>query len=424
MAHSFLYLGVATALLAWLTPARAAECDVVSRTNIVACALSQSLELRAERQGLQVVEGRRISASTVLPSNPSLALSIGQPAGYALAAGNVTWSAALAQEVEVAGQRGDRLGVVTAQRAAQERRLVAKAREVSSEALSAYFDALAAAEEVTVAKRLETLAEALTLYARARAESGLLAPVDASVAAAEAARLTQIQIGAELRFNDAQAKLTSLFGRDPLLGVQVTGELEPLEVIHASREALSRSAVSERADLQVARAEGEVEARRAELLRSLRVPNPTFSVFVRRDWIGERVAGLGLSFPIPFPSPIGRTNAGEIHEARAAAQKAGMEVEALRRSVRLEVANAVQRVGARRRQRLLFSDESVEQALQSIAAIGEELRARKLPIREALLLEPSLVEFVLQSIEARRQLCLASVQLARAAGLPLERGVK
>jgi outer membrane protein, heavy metal efflux system len=424
MAHYFAGFGLVAALLALPSAASALDCEVVSRANIVACALSPSVDVRVEREGLQVLEGRRTAASTLLPSNPSLAFSVGQPAGYALSASNLTWSAALAQEVEIGGQRGDRLAVVAAQRTAQERRTLAKAREVARDALTAYFDALAAAEEMTLAKRLARLAESLTEYAIARAESGLLAPVDADVAAAEAIRLAQIEINAELRLANARATLTSLLGRDASLPVQVAGDLEPLTVVDATVQQLTASAVSERVDISVALAEQHAESRRVELLRTLRIPNPTFSVFVRRDWIGERVAGVGLSFPIPLPSPLGRTNAGEIDEARAAAHRAGSQVEVLRRRVRLEVVEARHLLAARRRERALFTDDRVRRAEQSISAIGEELRAQKMPVREALLLEQSLVELVLQSIEARRQLCLASVELARAAGLPIERGVK
>ena len=138
----------------------------------------------------------------------------------------------------------------------------------------------------------------------------------------------------------------------------------------------------------------------------------------------ERVAGIGLSVPLPVPSPVGRSFAGEIGEADALARRAGLETQKLRRDVRLELLSAKLNWDTRQRERGLFTPESLRQAELGIDAIGEALRAQKIAIRDALLSEQALVELLLGSIEARHQLCLASVELAHAAGFALERGVQ
>ncbi|HEU4534476.1 MAG TPA: hypothetical protein VFS00_10175, partial [Polyangiaceae bacterium] len=126
--------------------------------------------------------------------------------------------------------------------------------------------------------------------------------------------------------------------------------------------------------------------------------------------------------PIPLPAPVGRTNAGEIAEASALGRRAGVEVERLRREVRLDVVKAAEAFASWQRALALFGPDDVRQADEALSAIADELKARRMAAREAFLLQQPLVELLLTHLETRRQLCFASVELARAAGLPLERG--
>jgi len=418
-------IATAIALGAIVGSARAVACSPVTRSNVVPCALAQSLETQSERAGLTAADGRRRAARTWLPSNPALSLNAGAPVGYGLRAGSLTWGVSLAQELEIGGQRGRRVDVAGAEHSAQSRRIVATAREVARAALVAYFDALAARERATLASRLGGLAQALNAYARSRLEVGLVSPVETSVAQAEAVRLSQLALEGELRFKEALLTLTSALGRDPALAsVAIDGALEPLTMAELPTERLLTQALAERADAQVALAEQEVAAGRASVLRAARVPNPTVSVYYRKDWFEERVAGIGLSVPLPLPSPAGRTFSGEIAEADALARRAGSETQKLRRDVRLQVLRAKLNWDSRQRERALFTPESLSQAELGIDAISDALRAQKIAIRDALLSEQALVEFLLGGIEARHQLCLASVELAHAAGLALERGAQ
>lgn len=409
-----------------LTPcARASACDPITRANIVPCALAQSIEGRSAREGLAAMDGRRRAARTLLPSNPALSVNAGAPIGYGLNSSSLTWGVALAQEVEIGGQRGRRIDLAGAEHAAQSRRIVASARASAHMALIAYFDALAARERATLAKRLGGLAQALKAYAQSRLEVGLVSPVETSVAQAEAVRLSQLALEAELRFEEALATLTSVLGQDPALAsVQVEGPLEPLPLAELPIERLLSAAIAERADTRVAIAEHEIATRRTALLRAARVPNPTFSVYYRKDWFEERVAGIGLSLPLPLPSPVGRTFAGEIAEAEALDRRAALETQKLIRDVRLEVLKAKLTWDARKREQALFTPESIRQAESAIDAIGDALRGQKIAIRDALLSEQALVELLLGNIEARHQSCLASVDLAHAVGFALERGLQ
>jgi cobalt-zinc-cadmium efflux system outer membrane protein len=397
----------------------------VTRATVVACALRASPVVYGEQRGLEALEGRRVAAGLLLPSNPSLALTLGrrETAPGAAEPNGVTWSASLSQELEVAGQRGARLDAVHAEQSGQRQRIVSAQREAASSALVAYFDALAAQQERKLAEHLVDLARALTVLARGRAEAGLGSNVEAELADAAAVRLAQARFAADRRVATTVATLTTFLGQDPTrTAVQVEGELVPLAVVNAEPTALARLAVGRRAEIALAEAERETQERRASVFRRSRIPSPTLSVFAQSDRVNERAFGAGLSFPIPLPAPIGRTYAGEIAEAESLARRAQSETGRVRRSVLLEVATATANVASRKQELELFSPERLARAEQALTAIARELEARRLSVRDALIEQQALIELLQTAIEARRQLCLASTELARAAGVDLEAG--
>ena len=398
-------------------------CDAhVARGNVVGCALRASAAVRSEEHGLAAVEGRRVAASLVFPSNPTLSVSAGRRTAPALGEG-LDWDATLSQEIEIAGQRGARLDVVSAEGDAQRARIAATRRDVAAAALDAYFDALAALEEQRVADRMVQLGDALTRLAESRLSEGLGTEVEAELAQAAAIRLAQAQVAAQRHVATARAELLLSLGLDPARpSPTVEGTLDPLAAATMDAEPLVRNALAQRSELLAVDAERRREERRADLFRRARVPDVTVSIFALNDNINERVFGVGLSLPIPIPAPVGHTYAGEIAEAEALEDRAASDSERLRREVRRDVLVAYENVAAHKREVALFSPERLKRAEDGLAAIARELDARRLAVRDALLAEQGLVQLLQSHVEARRQLCLASVELARVAAWPLEGG--
>lgn len=423
-----LHAGALAVCLLIVRPARSQErssCALLDRANVARCAVTASLPVKADELLLASLAGRRRAAATLLPSNPTVSLTGGIAADPTVAPGDreALWSASLSQEVEIAGQRGRRIAVTSAEQSAQTARTAAARRAAAADAMLLYFDALAATAEARLGDRLATLASSLTAVARGRAQAGLGAELEAQVAEAAAAKLLQAQLVSRTRLTSARAALSNAVGRDPTQAtVEVRGDLVPLAHDAATTTAFTDAAVARRAEIQVARAERLVQEGRVALYERLRVPNPTLSVFARNDWINERSVGVGVSFPIPLPSSLGRTYAGEIAEASALAERAATEAERIRRAVRLEVTQAVTTWEMRKRQMDLYPPASVERADATLESITQEIEARRLPVRDALLAQQALIDFLFASVEAKRQLCLASVELARAAGLALDGG--
>lgn len=393
----------------------------MTRAKVVPCALAASPVIRGDRHAIDAARGREIAAGVLIPSNPVLSIS----AAHRSAAPNaraINWYVTLAQEIEIAGQRGTRLSNARAETLAQQKRASVNEREVTAAALVAYFEAVAARDELALSERLASIGGGLAAAANARSEQGLLAPVESDVAYAASIRLVQAKAASERRVASTFATLASLTGVDPTKLVRVEGDLTPLAVTADDVSELVEKALSARAEIDVARAEGTAGERRVTMLRRANVPNVTLSAFAQNDGFNERVLGGGLSLPVPLLGPLGRMNTGEIAEAAALVRRAEVEVERLKRQVRLEVVIAARIFTSRKRELDAFDSKRLARAEESLRSLGQELAAGRLTVRDALLAQQSLVELLGAHVEAKRALCLASVELARAAGLPLVRG--
>lgn len=409
----------ALAMVWWLTyshPSSASPpcATKVTRDTVVSCAVAASPELRKEAFGVEAMEGRREAQARVLPSSPVLSLGLGRLRAAPAEPNSTLWSAELAQEIEIGGQRGSRLRAAQGEVEAQRKRAEAARLEVATFALDAYFDVLAAGEQARMSATLARTAEALSAAARGRAEAGLLAPIDADVAEASALRIVQERFAAERRLAAARARLAMLVGAE--VSVQVEGDLLPLSVPERLDPLLSHAREA-RPDLAAAEADERAQLARISLHSRARIPNPTLSVFAEREREGEHRYGLGLSFPF---SPVGSTARGDIREATALAAQASAEAERIKTRLRLETTTALADFLSLRDEVSAFSDDLLARAREDLDALAREVDTGRLPVRDALLAQQSLIELLRAFIDARHRLCLSSVAVARAASLPLE----
>jgi cobalt-zinc-cadmium efflux system outer membrane protein len=422
MVQKLLAAALAASVVAFSCPLVAAgdrECSPVSRRSVVHCALAASLDGRAERQSVEALEGRRVAVSPLLPANPILSVAASRRTAGGAAATN--WTASLAQELEIGGQRGTRRAAVDAEIAARKSSVAAVDRDVAAQAWRAYFVALAARDELALTTRLEKTLERVNVATRAAADRGLVSGVESDLADVAELRVTQARARATVRARTAFLTLASLIGFDPTTATAspVEGELIPM----ASAERVSSggppSDIATRPEVQSAEFERRAFELQATAFRRARIPNVTVSAFVENDGFNERVIGAGVALPIPLPSPLGRTYAGEIAENEALSRRAATEVERVRRAIRLERMNALQSYEGAKAQAAAFTSERLARADQGLASIAQEIEAGRLSIRDAIVSQQALVDLLLSAVQARLELCLSSVDLVYAAGLPL-----
>jgi cobalt-zinc-cadmium efflux system outer membrane protein len=328
----------------------------------------------------------------------------------------LNWSASLGVELEIAGQRGARRSAALAERDAQKSAVGAVERATADEALRLYFEVLAARDEQRVLLQMEAAATRVWQAAQAAAERGSAAGIEADVADAARVATQQHRLEATREERAATASLASLLGHSATATLDISGSLEPLE--RAARVPRELTPPDSPETLALA-AEQRASTARASAFRRSRVPNPTVSLFAQRDGFDENVLGVGLAFRLPLPQPIGRTNAGEIAENEALAERARLLAERERRGSRAALARALLAYDAALELSRAFSPERVAHAEQTLANLAAEVQAGRVPIRDAIVFQAPLLELQLGAIASKKALCLASLEVVRAAGLPL-----
>ncbi|MSP63197.1 MAG: hypothetical protein EXR72_23230 [Myxococcales bacterium] len=386
--------------------------------DVARCALAADPGVRQARLERKVVAGKTRAAQVWLPSNPVVSVSAAGRSASGLSATNVYGNLSL--EIEVAGQRGVRLGVARAEAAVAERRLAAGEQEAAAQALAAWLELAAAEEQRGLAGEVARIADGLAALAAARERESLTSPLDADLAAAEAGRIGLEAALVERRLRVAEATLATSLGLDPAGPVAIAGGLAPLAPPPGEAlPVLIDRAIAERGEVGAAAMERQVLARRTSLLRRLRIPNPTLSVYAQSDGFNERVIGGGISLPLPLPSPIGRTLAGEIAEAGARQEQGEAAEAAVRRQVGLEVARAFAEEKARTKALARFSPTLLSRARVDLQSLRDGIAAGQLSIRDALVAQRNLVELLQLHVEARLAHALAVLDLRHAAALPL-----
>jgi cobalt-zinc-cadmium efflux system outer membrane protein len=322
---------------------------------------------------------------------------------------------------EVAGQRSARIDQAEADRDARAARLRVVEQEVAAGALAAYYAAIAARETLAFATELAAMARSLAEYAEGRAKEELVSGVEADVARAEATRIGVVRFEAARHLSEAVSVLALLLDVPaPQLTLPPTlphgGPIAPEE------GALVERALRMRGEIAAAEAEQRVLERRLVVVRRERVSNPTISLFAERGEVNDHIFGVGLAFPIPLPSPVGRTRAGDIAETLAQVRAAESSRELVRRRVLADVARATAAYRAKVGEADLFATDLVSRARADLAALREALATRRMTLREGLQWQRSLIELLSGDIEARLGRLSAEVELRRVTGLPLTGG--
>ena len=266
--------------------------------------------------------------------------------------------------------------------------------------------------------RLEALSKRVWEVARASAERGALPGVEADLAEAAYVRVARRRIDTERAGHEARSELAVLVGLAPDQDVAVVGALSPLSDVERAKAA----GRVELPDAAAFEAEGRAFSARARAERRSRVPSPTVSVFAQRDGFDENVLGVGLAFPLPLPEPLGRMHAGEIAESEALARRARLLAAESRRKSGGELRRALAAYEAAREATLLYTRARLERSEATLASLAGQVEAGRISTRDAVVVEEPLFDLLLGAVEARRLLCVASADVARAAGIPLEDG--
>jgi cobalt-zinc-cadmium efflux system outer membrane protein len=301
--------------------------------------------IAAARTGAARADAERIAASPLVPSEPQLTVA----AGARRAAGDSTVEAevGIAQEVEIAGQRGLRFEVADAADALERRRLEQVRWQVHLEVHTAFHEALVARERFAAAEQLVAFGERLLEVAGKRRDAGDISPLQVEVAEGELALASQELVDARSRYRDARLALAEHSGWNAEQPPEPVGDLDrPRRV--TDPDPLVRYALTHHPDLQLRAAEVSRARAKVRLTDREAWPNPVVGLSLAR----EREPGgaaeaqqIGV-VSVTVPLPLFRGNRPARARARASWIGARAAEDAVRRVVRVRVVRAVAAVNA------------------------------------------------------------------------------
>lgn len=401
-------LVVAALALGGAGGARAAE--PLTLPGAVAQALARSVEVQSAAAEVRAAEARLAGASAPLASNPELSGGVGARRGDA--GRTAEYEVALAQRIEVGGQRGARVAAARAALAAARARLAAARAEVAAEARTLLGRAVAAGLRAELATEARRLAEDAARAAERRFEAGDVARVEVNGARIDAGRAARAALEAEearaATLVEVELLLALEPGAAPALAFELGGEGAAAEL---ALEPLVAEALASRGDLVAARR--EVDAAEAEARAAARavIPSPELGLSLAREEGADVVMGT-----VAFELPVFARGRAERGAASARVDQARLALAAQERRVAQEVRLAAARVRAARAVVAAFDAATVAALAENLALVTRAYEAGQLDFVRYQLLRRETLEARADRVDALEALNEAEARLARALG--------
>jgi len=375
----------------------------------LARARAANATLVAAAAELEAARGRRVQAG-LLPANPVLSGDMARHSDPTTS--QIDRGVALAQEIEVGGQRGLRVAGADHDVARADFLLADRRRVVDADVRRAFADVVASIRRRRLAEASVAIAARIVEATGRRARAGDVAALDVRLAAIERARADQALDVATAEQAAAIARLAAVLNLPPDEDVGVVDDPYEPAALAPEVELVAR-ALAARPDLAAAREEAARLDSEAHLARRRGlVPNPVVRGFYRQELFDERIAGGEVSVPLPIWNREQGTQAALLAGASAAAA----EVDRLTRAIPREVALAV----ARHRLATTAWQRARSDTLPGVVAARELLErgdvAGYIGVPEQLVQQDRLIQAEAASIDAWRALRMADADVIEAVG--------
>ncbi|MCA1962431.1 MAG: TolC family protein [Prosthecobacter sp.] len=281
-----------------------------------------------------------------------------------------------------------------------ERRLIAEARTLA-------VQLLALDQHLMLHRQQMDLARRLSAFARERAKSGEVSPLDAAQAQVDLQRLL-------LETRRMEAARLGLVGQlKPMLGL---GETEPLQLQGDLTHITLPIVRSWRArpDYLLAQTKSEAARTEADLAKAKRWQDVSAGFFAAREQQDvtprhtERTGFVG--FRISIPLPLWNRNQGEVAEKAASAERARLEQEALAAHIRSEAATAHQEMEANAALLRETRDEFLPLVMEQTAKLEKAYAAGQADLLTLLRAHDQRLELESGALDAARDFHLARIR--------------
>lgn len=411
-------------------PRASPDTVVLSLADVQRLTIQQNPTFLAARQETAVAQGG-LRQARLLQFNPTAGVTL--PGLAAVSSGGTSPAQlTLTQELEVAGQRGLRIGAA-ASGVTRARADVANAGRLTlSQASVAFYAALAAQRRLDVARTVLALNERLLGAVRTQLREGEVSTLDANLAEVELGRARGRVLASRRAATSATLELTRQLGFSPATPVRLveddTTTAPPVEsdtvppAIDA--DSLLALALARRPDIRASNAAiREAESLRA-LARRQALPNLLLGAVVEQSrGYGQSAMRVGPAIGIGLP--LFNRNQGLVAQRAALAEQARFQRQAVTLAVRTEVADALRAYQTATTEVTVFATTVLGPARRNSALLETAFRAGKISLPSLLLLRNQLLDAELgywdawlAQHEARVRLNAASGALALPTNLP------
>jgi outer membrane protein, heavy metal efflux system len=397
----------------------------VSSADLVKRALAANGDLIAARLDIERARGRLRQAG--LRPNPILELE--ETTGRLTGSRDRETSVGISIPLEVGGKRKARVELARAELEASEAEIANRERQLTSDVLIQYGEALVALRELQITENLNNLDLQTTRFVQARVNEGDTAPLELNLLRAEIDRLRSRRVVLEGRLRVALLKLRSLVGMpsDEPLRLREDLATPRLPVVPASLDSAAEIAIRTRADVRLARLTEEVAQAGYRLARAQAAPDVAFTTryTVERTSFDDTPIGVLtdndklLSFGVSVSIPIFNRNQGAKSEAAVAVSQARTRREFLEQVVKSEVASAYARYEASRNAVAIFEQGVIARTNENVRAIRAAYELGEFRITDLITEQRRLLDSQREFTEALAEQYRALADLQTAMGAPL-----
>lgn len=387
--------------------------DEVSLQLTLAEAVEQAFRaspvLVAREAELRQVEARLLAARTY-PLNPQLGMSVGDRQSQIESSTDLNIE--VSQELQIGGQRGKRVAVVTAELEAAWAGFRREQRVLAATVHFAFARSLRARELIGVASADHELTKELVDFATRRLAAGAGTQIELNLARSTAGQTERSLRLAEAEYEVSVNLLSAVIAHTTGERLEPAGDLPIPEGDLPPLQTLVDSALEHRADLAALRKGIESAEQSVRFEKSLVIPNLSLGAFYTEEEATDQIKGLTLTLPIP----LFNRNRGEVAEARAEVDRVSAEELVAKLEVRREVADAVATYQAAHRAADSLQDLVVATLEENLALLQRALEAGKIGASNVLILRREFVEGQRQLIEVLSEAWVARIGLDLATG--------
>jgi outer membrane protein, heavy metal efflux system len=384
----------------------------ISILKVVECVLEHSPEYKLEKQELGVVAGRKLVNAYLFPSNPVFSFTQALRRGNENPGTYLNGEILISQEVFLSPIRRAKLQSSEMEKLAQYSKIETVYRNTIAEAVKASIRYTISEAILEEAKKLYQSTLDLSKTIEERVKQGLLPPIDLDISESEKIKIFKILQVAKRNRDRTKADLTVMMGipfqnKLEILSIPVGLKKKDLSIIELTQKALKT-----RPEIFLAERNIKYLQKRTEILKLERIPNLTIAGFIQRDGYNENVLGARFIFPMQ----VWRNNRGEMVENHSRIQQSHSLLEVQIHTIKQEVIQAVTDFQSLDEEMQVYTDSSLKRTRESLEALQKAIKMGQMNPRESLLIQQSLMGYLLSFLDTKREWMLAGIEILRASG--------